>query len=734
MPEIVQFPAYRESMRSTGPLLRSVVPKADGFFLIGRDGRQIWSTVGEDDAEVNEFVTDCGAEFLAAGDVTSRPARRTVASGRVLLGVPVGKGESRPVAVLVAVFSRNVGQSSSFDSAGLRKSLSPVLNVVADIVTLDNKLHQAAERCDEVESELQLVYSIDRNLHGTSRRHAGLAELVGQSGRYLGVGYSVLLLPGKRIRVSATHSSWRGISRRAIDRYVVETLLPKLDGRSGPVAYEVAPIDGSEQPVDQGCQVLLSPLVDPRGNLEGVIAQFGRTDGAPFEDRHKQLMAHIARKVEYVIEQSFDPMTGLMNRAGFEAQLREAGQALAPRGAHQIIYFDLDNLQLVNDTFSQQAGDQVIMRFARVLESALPRSAVATRLTGDDFAILLTEASLDDALGMAKTVRDQSDQLRYLQGSKSLQITVSIGIAALDGNSDPGDALTAARIACDAAKDRGRDRVEVHDQDDQSIIRRYDDMQLVTQIQRALDEDAFVLLAQPIVSAADPTRIPRYEILIRMNDAIGNVVASGSLISAAERYHLMPQIDRWVVATTLRAIAGQAEPLAKDGVTFSINLSGQSLGDDEMLRFIEDELDSSGVPIALVCFEITESAAVSNLQKAQHFIDRLREHGCRFALDDFGAGLSSFAYLKNLNVDTLKIDGGFIRGIIDDRISQSMVAAITQVAEVMQLDTVAEYVSDTPTQQLLQSLGVDYLQGHGVGRPTDLDGVLAGMAKARKTA
>ncbi|MDX1480780.1 MAG: EAL domain-containing protein [Woeseiaceae bacterium] len=637
--------------------------------------------------------------------------------------------------MLVAAFTKNVGQSASFDPGAIRQLLLPALHVMAELVSLDESLRQTGGRLDEIESELSLVYAVDRKLHGASRRHAGLAELVGQSGRYLSVGYSVLLLPGKRIRISATHSSWRAVNRRAVDKYVVETLLPDLDGRGGPTVYQVATMEGSEQPVDQGCQALLSPLVDARGNLEGVIAQFGRTDDKPFDERHKQLMAHIARKVEYVIEQSFDPMTGLMNRAGFEDQLREAAQLRAsPDDAHQIIYFDLDNLQLVNDTFGQDAGDQVIMRFARVIESALPRSAVATRLTGDDFAVLLPQAPLDDALALANEVRDHSDQLRYLQGSKSLQITVSIGISAMDAGKEPGDALTAARIACDAAKDRGRDRIEIHDQDDQSLIRRYDDMQLVTHIQRTLDDDAFILLAQPIVSAADPTRTPRYEILIRMNDARGNQVASGSLISAAERYHLMPHIDRWVISTTLRAIADQTSNLSEQGVTFAINLSGQSLGDDEMLRFIEDELDSSGIPTELLCFEITESAAVSNLQKAQHFINDLRERGCRFALDDFGAGLSSFAYLKNLEVDTLKIDGSFIRGITGDRIAQSMVAAITQVAQVMNLQTVAEYVSDAATQKLLQSLGVDYLQGHGVGRPTELEGVLDRIARSRKSA
>jgi diguanylate cyclase (GGDEF)-like protein len=439
-----------------------------------------------------------------------------------------------------------------------------------------------------------------------------------------------------------------------------------------------------------------------------------------------RFMSHIVRKVEYVIEQSFDAMTGLMNRAGFEAQLQESGKALADADdSHQIIYFDLDNLQLVNDTFGHAAGDEVIVRFSQMLEEALPKNAVATRLTGDDFAILLTHSIIDDALHLTEKIRKGGDKLRYLKGDKSLQVTISIGIAGYDlRTGDAGNALTASRIACDSAKDHGRDRVEIYDQDDQSIVRRYDDMHLVSQIQQTLDADGFELQAQEIVCLTGKDDLSRYEILLRMKDSRGNRISSQSFFSAAERYQLMPQIDRWVVSTTLRKLAEHAGFLGESGAIFAINLSGQSLGDDNILEFIEDEIESSGVPAASLCFEVTESAAVSNRSKAQSFIDVLRKRGCRFSLDDFGAGLSSFAYLKNFHVDTLKIDGSFIRDITDNRISESMVAAITQVAKVMELETVAEYVESKKTKALVTKLGVDFAQGHAIGKPAALDEVL----------
>ena len=280
-------------------------------------------------------------------------------------------------------------------------------------------------------------------------------------------------------------------------------------------------------------------------------------------------------------------------------------------------------------------------------------------------------------------------------------------------------------MACESAKDHGRDRIEVYDEKNQSIIRRYDDMQLVAEIQQAIDEDGFDLLAQGISSLQKPDDQSRYEVLLRMADNDGMRVPTKALFSAAERYRMMPQIDRWVVSKTIAKLAEAREFIEGRGAMFSINLSGQSLGDDEILEFIEEELAQSGLPAECLAFEITESAAVSNLAKAQRFIDRLRELGCSIALDDFGAGLSSFAYLKNFKVNMLKIDGGFIRDITENRISESMVAAITQVAKVMDLQTVAEYVENEETLELLASLGVDYAQGHQIGKPVALDDVLA---------
>ncbi len=730
MPAEIHSLTTKRNFDTAVDLLQSLVPRAQCFCFYGLDRSCLWSSDGADDYEVNEFVTGLHAELLVGEHPEAEFLRRTLNSGRTLLVLPLLGNDGDVLGFLVVVFSRNAGKSSWFNPSLLSDILSPALAVIAERLSSEYRAQEALAQSKDVEKELKLVYEVDEKIHGQASSHSSLAQLVGQSGRFLGIAYSVLLMPAKRIRISATHSTWKDVRRKALDRYLIDHMLPKLEGKRAPVVFEIPAVEGGDTPADQGYQTLLCPVMDKQGNVEGMVALLSRVNGEPFTTAHRRFMSHIVRKVEYVIEKSFDAMTGLMNRSGFEAQMHEAWKSLETENdAHQIVYFDLDNLQLVNDTFGRKAGDEVIVRFARMLDNDLPRSAVLSRLTGDDFCILLTHASAEQGMELAQQVRDKAQTLRYLEGDRSLQITISIGVAEFSQRTgDEGASLTAARMACEAAKDHGRDRIEVYDDSNQSIIRRHDDMQLVAQIQQTLDSDGFVLMAQPISSLRDPCSVPRYEILLRMKDDAGSAVPSAAFFSAAERYQLMPQVDRWVVSKTVASLAEHPDIVRDAGAVFSVNLSGQSLSDDDILEFIEQEIEDADLPPTSLGFEVTESAAVSNLSKAQRFISALRERGCSISLDDFGAGLSSFAYLKNFAVDILKIDGGFIRDISDNRISESMVAAITQVAQVMELETVAEYVENEKTRKLVAELGVHYAQGHAIGKPLPLEEVLGTLS------
>ena len=731
----VQDLTPKKNMGKAEGLLHSLVPRAQCFCFYDNEGQCVWSSDGADDHEIDNFVVDLPEDLVDKIIQRGDTIRRTLSSGRTALALPVNGRDEQRLGMLVALFSRNAGKSSWFNPSLLKSILEPALEVVGESLSVDRELAAARDRVRSVENELELVYQVDEKIHGAKTRHSSLGHLVGQSGRFLGINYSVLLIPSKRIRISATHANWKRVNRKVLDRYLVEQLLPKLEGQRTPVIFQIPAVEGSDEPAEHGYQALLSPLLDGQGNVEGILAQLGRVGDSEFSARDVRFMTHIVRKVEYVIERTFDAMTGFMNRTGFEDQLHVSWKALSSaEDTHQLIYFDLDNLQLVNDRFGREAGDAVILRFARLLEEDLPRTGVLSRLTGDDFCMILTHADTETALEFAQNVRSKGESLRYLEGDVSLQVTMSIGIAEFSrASGDTANALTTARMACESAKDHGRDRIEVYDAGDQSMLRRYDDMQLVAEIQQALDGDGFELLAQPITPLKDDDGILRFEVLLRMSGADGEQVPTKALFSAAERYRLMPQIDRWVVSEAMaRLLDIQALPAGRNA-RFSINLSGQSLGDDEFLSFIEEELEHCGMAASSLTFEITESAAVSNLKKAQEFIDRLRELGCSIALDDFGTGLSSFAYLKDFNVDALKIDGGFILDIADNRISESMVAAITQVARVMDLKTVAEYVETDAAREQVMALGVDFAQGHAIGKPVAMESLTADFSDQAKS-
>ena len=501
----------KKNLGKAASLLHSLVPRAQVFCFYDEKRECVWSSDGAEDYEIDNFVAELPDDLVDKLDSQDEVLRRTLSSGRTALVLPVYGDANTRLGILVALFSKNAGKSASFNPSLLKSILEPAVELIGEGLIIGSRLDRALGRAASVEKELELVYKVDEKIHGTKTRHSSLAQLVGQSGRHLGINYSVLLIPSKRIRISATHSSWKTVNRKVVDRYLIEQLLPRLEGERNPVIFQIPAVEGANDAADHGYQALLTPLLDSQGNVEGILAQLGRVDKSEFSRSDRRFMSHIVRKVEYVIEQSFDAMTGLMNRGGFEAQLHESWKALESNDdVHQLIYFDLDNLQLVNDTFGREAGDEVIMRFSHLLEEDLPKSGVLSRLTGDDFCMLLTHADTDAALDYANDIREKSEALRYLEGDKSLQITMSIGIAEFthSGGSD-GHALTTARMACESAKDHGRDRVEVYDERNLSIVRRYDDMQLVAEIQQAIDSDGFELLVQPIHCLTDKSNNPR---------------------------------------------------------------------------------------------------------------------------------------------------------------------------------------------------------------------------------
>jgi len=461
--------------------------------------------------------------------------------------------------------------------------------------------------------------------------------------------------------------------------------------------------DGSEFSVRESA----APIFDQDGMLVGAVLVF--TDVSQLRALQRR-MAHLA---------THDPLTGLINRREFELRLADAvTEAAASTRRFALCYLDLDEFKVVNDTCGHGAGDELLRQLTSVLGAVLPAGDTLARLGGDEFGILLTECTLEDATRKARTLLDAVRQYRFLWEDRIFEVGASIGIVPVAGSGGSLAALlSAADSACYVAKDRGRNQIQVSQPDDSEIARRHSEMRWVERINRALEENRFRLYRQPIRPLQEPENPEYHELLLRLVDVEGGIVAPSHFIAAAERYRMMPVIDRWVIGAALDLISRLGETPGKPLPTFTINLSGQSFGSAELMELILDRLDHLRIPPEKVMFEITETAAISNLSTALDFIRTLRNRGCRFILDDFGSGLSSFRYLRSLAVDFLKIDGELVRNIARDPIQREMVAAIHRIGDSMGIQTIGEWVENAEVENVLREIGVDYAQGFGVGRP-----------------
>lgn len=412
---------------------------------------------------------------------------------------------------------------------------------------------------------------------------------------------------------------------------------------------------------------------------------------------------------------SHDGLTGLCNRREFEKRLGALLTSADPQRRHAMLYLDLDQFKLVNDTCGHTAGDELLRQLGPQLGTPLREHDTLARLGGDEFGVLLVNCGEDDMLAIASRLRESIESFTFDWQGKPHHIGVSIGLIPFSaGEFTVQEIMSRTDSACYMAKDLGRNRIQIYREDDNALAKRHDEMEWVSRIRNALRENRFTLFRQTIVPLGNKQR-RHEEVLLRLFDDAGQLVPPGAFIPAAERYGLMQEIDRWVIAEALRRIAMEAP--SPQAPIVAINLSGASLASEDLATYIFECLERTGVKARRICFEITETTAISQLDKAIRLIESLKLIGCRFALDDFGSGMSSFNYLRRLPVDYLKIDGSFILGLHQDTVNQAMVRSINEVGHIMGLKTIAEFVENQADLDTLRSLGVDFAQGYHLGRP-----------------
>ena len=484
------------------------------------------------------------------------------------------------------------------------------------------------------------------------------------------------------------------LSEERIVSVPIHTLLLRRDGTEFAIELTAAPIRDRNRRII-GAVIVLHDLTEMRG---------------------------LARKISY--QATHDALTGLVNRHEFEHRLEQLLKSAKELGIqHALCYIDLDQFKVVNDTCGHVAGDELLRQLATLLQGKIRSRDTLARLGGDEFGVLLGDCPLQQARFIADLLCQTVNDFRFVWHDKSFEVGASIGLVAINSDSESAvELMSAADAACYAAKDKGRNRVYTYTPDDKELKRRQGEMQWVSHIKKAFDDHRFQLYRQRILPVSEQAgAAEHYEILIRMKDHKGRVVLPMAFIPAAERYNLMPSIDRWVIDAvfSLCASVRRDDPQAP-AVTYAINLSGTSLGEESFLDFVKERFAVHAVPASNICFEITETAAIANMSKAIVFMNELKALGCRFSLDDFGSGLSSFAYLKNLPVDYLKIDGSFVRDMRDDPIDYAMVESINNIGHVMGIETIAESVEDPRLLEVLRTLKVDYAQGFGIERPRPL--------------
>jgi len=555
------------------------------------------------------------------------------------------------------------------------------------------------------------------------RRQKEMAEITLHS---IGDGVITTDAAGRIDYMNPVAEQYTGWSRTEAQGQPLDTVYRIVDEQTGkPLVYSNAASERRAVTVrligrnDNSCAVRDSsaPLHDNDGGLIGRVVVFH--DVSQIQEMAQQL----------TWQASHDALTGLVNRREFERRLTDLGESASNENKqHALMYMDLDNFKTVNDTCGHAAGDELLRQLTTVMLSKMRASDTLARIGGDEFGALLVSCPLDQAVRIANGLREAVRDFRFIWQGKTFGIGASIGLVIIDADSGSvGRMLAAADATCYEAKNKGRDRVQVYrPQRDQRGDNA--DLQMVSQINHAFELGSFRLYRQKIVAldaAADNNA--HYEILVRMLDRAGNLVPPSGFMPAAERFNLLSSIERWVISSLVEYLHREHESgaLGADagsptGAFYAVNLSGASINDGSFPDFLQKLLTRFNLPRGLLCFEVTETTAISNLTKAAQLMHTLKAIGCRFALDDFGIGMSSFAYLKYLPVDYLKIDGTFIRDMASDQMDHAIVEAINRIAHILGLKTVGEFVEDQATFDRLRALGVDYAQGFFIAEPEAL--------------
>jgi diguanylate cyclase (GGDEF)-like protein len=711
---------FENSMEPYAQLVRSLLPRAASISLFENTGKLLWSSAASTNPDLFALVLQAIAQLEGRqgknGEVDGQHCSLPDDGPAYLFWLRDDAG--RVAAIVAVVCNRIKVDADVLPFSYVHDHLRPALELLRRDLLARADIDLLNESLNARDKDLELLLSVTGS-HPTASGADDLQSLLANAASHLKCVLAGIVVPDKGLVLTFPENGDSSILTRT-----QKQLLAITQTRRDPLVINRIATQAGQVAIPY--RILACPLRQGSGRTSGVLALFRKLEAPEFIGRDVHLADLLARRVAASIETSYDTLSGLLTRAALEQRVKLMFIEGEPRGQRwSLLYVDIDELHVINENFGMHVGDQAIAQIGDLLRKHLPPNSVAARISGDRFAVVMP-SEIDEAAMFGEGLREGVTRLHTVGVDARFRLSISLGVTPFSGREvDLGRSLAEAESACKAAKDRGRNRLESFQENDVSIIRRFTDINVATDVRSALAENRLRLEAQMILPFVDgPHAKPHYELLLRMLDPDGNTIGPDRFLSAALRYQMMPTIDRWVISTVIELLRPHRELLSSAPVVFTINFSGQSLTDEEFPDYVIRSIESSRINPAVFCFELTESAAVASMKDAQALMSRLRKLGCGVALDDFGTGLSSLSYLRSMPVSMLKIDGSFVRDILKDERAESMVRAIAQLARAMDITTVAEYVETEEIRTRVRMLGVDYGQGFAIARPVPVSEVL----------
>lgn len=634
-----------------------------------------------------------------------------------LLCVPLGE-ERQAEHYLCLVLNSSDGGTNPFQSVlllreGMHRELS-----------LSSKLDAMALELAGRYEELNLLYQADDDIDYAREGRKALQTVVDNCVEFMGASAAVLVLRDKRLHAinrGSLTAAEADLAARLAEHEVYDAVLRERDAVL--INDPAAPGDAIGQALP--FRLIACPVAGAGGTLDGILMATGGTGRHVFTNGDRNLLTVMAKRVAKTIQSSYDSLTGLLNRTSFEHFLAAAVSAMdVDNRQGGLLHVNVDHLHRINDTLGLEVGDRVIKATAGIMARELGDEDTLSRIGGDEFAAFIPDCDERKGIEIAGKITAAIAAARLEWNGEIVQWTASTGVTAStpDGK-DTDELMQRAAVSCMAAGEQGGNRVQSYETADTVVMRREEHVWMIGKVHTALRDNGFQLFGQPI-RPFDPSLPPHIEVLLRMKSEDRQLIMPANFLPASERYRVMMDIDRWVLRYTLEFLSSRGD---LGDTVVAINLSGHSIGEKAFLADALAMLRDSSIPRSAICFEVTETAAVANLARARRFMERLQEEGVRFALDDFGSGMSSFGYLKELPVQYLKIDGSLVKEIVRDPIAAAMVESVNQIGHLMKLQTIAEYVENNDILTRIKAMGIDFGQGYAIAKPELLSRAFEGL-------